>query len=87
MIVSLDQNENGRVDPEEDVSTREKAIQALTSGHYPAPPARELLLVTKGRPSAAVRDFLHWILKEGQALATESGYVPVGAKGLEALSR
>ena len=86
MVVSLDLNENGIIDPNEDISTREKALAAIISGHYPAPPARDLFLVTKGNAKIEVRNFLQWILNEGQALATESGFVPIGARGREALA-
>ncbi len=76
-VVPLDANGNGIVDPSEDLSTRAKALAAIRSGAYPAPPARDLFLVVRRPISPAVHDFLVWILNEGQGMAEEAGYVPV----------
>jgi phosphate transport system substrate-binding protein len=76
LVVSLDANGNGRIDPEEDVSTQERAIAAIAQGHYPSPPSRNLLLVTKGSPRGASQDFLRWIQSEGQSIAREAGFIP-----------
>jgi phosphate transport system substrate-binding protein len=46
-IIPIDVNENGKVDPAEDLSTKEKAIKAVTSGVFPSPPARDLYLIAK----------------------------------------
>ncbi len=86
-IVCLDRNGNGRVDPDEDVTTRAKAMAAVAEGRYPSPPARDLFLVSKGAPSPEVRSFLTWILNQGQALASENGFVPVGERGRAALTK
>jgi len=74
-IIPLDINENGRIDPEEDLSTKDKAIAAVRNGRYPSPPARDLNIVVKGRFSGAVRDFVLWILKDGQKFVDEVGYI------------
>jgi phosphate transport system substrate-binding protein len=74
-VVSIDLNNSGLIDPEEQVQTKEQAIQAVAEGHYPAPPARDLHLVTKGKPSGVVRDFLRWVLTDGQMYLSEAGYI------------
>lgn len=75
LIVPVDVNENGRLDPEEDLSTKEKAIAAVRTRRYPAPPARDLNIVVKGKFSGAVRDFVIWILSDGQKFVDEVGYI------------
>jgi len=85
-VLPLDANGNGTVDPAEDLSTRAKALAAIRSGAYPAPPARDLYLVVHGPVSPALRAFLVWILGEGQRMADEVGYIPVSeAQRREAL--
>jgi phosphate transport system substrate-binding protein len=75
IIIPLDVNANGQVDPDEQLDTKEKALQAVASGRYPSPPARTLNLVTKGKPSGLTQDFLLWILSDGQQFVVPTGYV------------
>src|SRR5512145_2086973 len=75
LIIPVDVNENGRLDPEEDLSTKAKAISAVRSGLYPAPPARDLNIVVKGNFSGAIREFVIWILGDGQKFVDEVGYI------------
>jgi phosphate transport system substrate-binding protein len=74
-VAPIDVNENGKVDPEEDLSTKEKAIKAVMSGAYPSPPARALNLITKERFKEPARTFVKWILSEGQKYVDEVGYI------------
>jgi phosphate transport system substrate-binding protein len=74
-ILPIDVNENGRVDPEEDLQTKAKAIQAVTSGHYPSPPARDLYLMVKDGFKGVTRSFVLWILTDGQKHVDENGYI------------
>jgi len=83
IILPIDVNENGRVDPQEALDTKEKAIQAVSSGAYPSPPARSLYLLSKGPFKGPARDFVRWILTEGQRLVTEVGYIPLPRKQLD----
>jgi len=48
---------------------------AIAARLYPFPPARELYLVTKGEPDAAIVDLYRWILTDGQALVGDAGFV------------
>lgn len=74
-VASLDANANGKVDPEEVYDTKQQAITAIKTGKYPSPPARDLNLVTKGKPTGLLLTFLNWILTDGQKFIDEVGYV------------
>jgi phosphate transport system substrate-binding protein len=75
LIIPIDVNENGKIDPPEDLSTKQKAIHAIQTGAYPSPPARDLYIVTKEGFQGLSRDFVKWILTEGQAFVDETGYI------------
>jgi phosphate transport system substrate-binding protein len=88
VVLPFDVNENGRVDPEEDLSTKTKAVEAVAEGRYPSPPARELYLVTKNKPSGLTKAFIEWILKDGQKYVDETGYIQLPNERLnEALKK
>jgi phosphate transport system substrate-binding protein len=74
-IVPIDLNENGRIDPEEDLKTKNRAIQAIASGIYPSPPTRDLYLLMKDNPKGLTKEFIRWILAEGQKYVEEIGYI------------
>jgi phosphate transport system substrate-binding protein len=74
-VVPIDVNENGKVDPEEVLTSKDKAIKAVASGIYPAPPARDLYLVTKEKFRGQAKEFIKWILKDGQKYVEEAGYI------------
>ncbi len=76
-IVPLDVNNNGKVDPEEVLSLKEQALEAVNSGIYPSPPARDLYLVTKGQPQGLIRNFINWVLTDGQVYVSETGYIQI----------
>jgi phosphate transport system substrate-binding protein len=88
LVVPIDVNENGAVDPDELLTSTIEAMQAVAEGKYPSPPARELNLVTNGKPAGIVRDFIAWILTDGQQYVSESGYITLSAEQLaEALQK
>ena len=74
-IVPIDINTNGKADPSEVIETKSGAVEAIATGVYPSPPARDLNLVTNGKPSGAVQDFIKWILTDGQGYVGEAGYI------------
>jgi phosphate transport system substrate-binding protein len=74
-VVPIDVNENGKVDPKEVLDTKSKAIQAVASGVYPSPPARDLHLLTKNEFKGPSKEFVRWILKDGQKYVSEVGYI------------
>jgi phosphate transport system substrate-binding protein len=76
-IIPVDVNGNGRVDPAEDLGTKDKAVQAVKTGTYPSPPARDLFLVAKDSFKEPVAAFVRWILTEGQKYVGEVGYIQV----------
>jgi len=78
-VIPIDINENGKVDPEENFyDSFDKILQAIANGVYPAPPARELYFVAKGKPQKqATLDFIKWTLTKGQVFIKEAGYVPI----------
>jgi len=85
-VVPIDLNGNGRLDSDEDFyATLDQIDQAIASGKYPSPPARELYFVLKGRPAAKpLQEFLKWVLTDGQKYLAESGYIPLSAEKLKA---
>lgn len=79
MVVPLDVNDDGVITSQERFyATRDELSAAIGRGSYPSPPARDLYLVSRGEPRrAAVRDFLLWILTDGQQYLDRAGYNPV----------
>lgn len=75
-VAPIDLNNNGTIDPEEDFyGNLDVLLKAIGDGRYPSPPARNLYLVSKGKPtSPAVKAFLEWVLTKGQDYVLESGY-------------
>lgn len=75
-IIPLDLNGDGQINPDEDFyNTKSEMAQAIGERVYPFPPARELYLVTKGKPTPAVASFINLILTQGQDLVPQAGYV------------
>lgn len=85
-VVPVDLNGDGTLGDDEDFyDDREALVAAIRSGAYPSPPARDLHLVSRGRPErAVVRAFLRWILTDGQAYVPEAGYVRLAEEKLAA---
>ena len=83
-VIPIDINSNGQADSEEIYDTKEQAAQAVANSTYPSPPARDLNLVTRGQPTGLVREFLQWILTEGQQYVGEAGYVALPEERIQA---
>lgn len=83
-VMSLDLDTNGQVDPSEAYDTKAQAINAVAEGRYPSPPARDLNLVTKGKPNGLPMTFIRWVLTDGQAYVSEVGYIPLAQEQLNA---
>jgi phosphate transport system substrate-binding protein len=74
-VVSIDVNGNGQTDPDEIYDTKDKAVNAVASGFYPSPPARDLNLVTNGQPTGLTAAFVKWVLTDGQQFVGAAGYI------------
>ncbi len=74
-VVPIDYNENGIADPNEQLETKDAAVQAVATDNYPSPPARVENLVTNGKPTGLAQAFIEWILVDGQQFVGEAGYV------------
>ncbi len=82
-VVPLDVDDDKLADPTEIYDTKDMAVQAVATGYYPSPPARELNLVTKGKPAGEVLEFIKWILTDGQQYVDEAGYIALPAEMLK----
>ncbi|MFH1314311.1 MAG: PstS family phosphate ABC transporter substrate-binding protein [Candidatus Eisenbacteria bacterium] len=76
-VLPIDTDGNGKIDEEEDFYlTRDGIVKAIATGKYPSPPARDLHFVCKGNPeNEVVREFIRWVLTDGQKYVHESGYI------------
>lgn len=81
-VIPIDVNENGKIDPAEDLSTKDKAMKAVMSGVYPSPPARDLYLITREHFKEPSKSFVKWILTDGQKYVNEVGYIKITQKQL-----
>jgi len=84
-IIPIDINEDGLIEPEEQVYIKlDDIMAAIKNGNYPSPPARDLYFVAKGKPqSKVVVEFLKWIVTEGQKFVDEGGYVQISDEKLQ----
>lgn len=84
-VLPIDINGNGKIDANENFySSLDSVMLAIREGIYPSPPARDLYLISKGAPvKASVRDFLEWILTDGQKFVNEAGYVQLKPDQIE----
>ncbi len=84
MVIPIDINENGLIDPDEFFyGTLDEITQAIANGKYPSPPARALYLVTLRKFSGVTREFIKWVLTDGQSYAPEAGYVPLSGEKIK----
>ena len=84
--VPIDVNENGTIDADEkNYNNLTAFLQAVNDGKYPAPPARDLYFITKGKPAKKeITDFFSWVLTDGQKFVKTAGYVPLPDSTLKA---
>lgn len=85
MPIPVDIDGDGRIaESESFYATRTDVKQAIAEGVYPSPPARDLNLVTEGRPEGLTREFVVWVLTDGQQYVDEAGYVALPRQKLSA---
>jgi phosphate transport system substrate-binding protein len=51
------------------------SVDTVNDGSYPI--ARPLYMYTAGQPSGPVKDYLDWVVSDGQALVVKLGFVPL----------
>jgi len=51
------------------------AVETVNDGSYPI--ARPLYMYTAGKPADQVKEYLEWVMGDGQSLVTELGFVPL----------
>ena len=51
------------------------SVETVNDGSYPI--SRPLYMYTAGEPTGAVKEYIEWILTDGQALVPELGFVPI----------
>lgn len=82
VIVPIDINNDGQASAEEVIKTSAQAVDEVANGKYPSPPARDLNVVTKGKPSGLTLAFIQWILTDGQKFVSQAGFVQLPADKL-----
>jgi phosphate transport system substrate-binding protein len=83
-VVPLDLNNNGTIEANENFyDSMDGIVDAIATGKYPSPPARELYFVTKGKPQNDVlKEFIIWVLSDGQKFVRDTGYINLSAERL-----
>jgi phosphate transport system substrate-binding protein len=77
-VVPLDLNENGTIDPEENFyESRDDIVNAEINDALPSPPSRLVYLVTLNNFTGITKDFVMWILTDGQQYTFDNGYSAV----------
>jgi phosphate transport system substrate-binding protein len=82
----IDINGNGKIDADENFyETIDQLTDAIGSGKYPSPPARNLGFLFKGKPKKKeLVEFVKYVLTTGQQFVDENGYIALSkAKLLE----
>jgi phosphate transport system substrate-binding protein len=76
-VLPIDFNADGKTDSTElFYETLDDINDAIISGLYPSPPARDLYFVSLGKPDKPeVIAFIEWILTKGQQYVVQAGYV------------
>jgi len=86
IVLPIDVNNNGRIDNSEQFyASSTQLISAIALNKYPSPPARDLYLVSNGKPkNPVVLAFLKYILTEGQKYNVPNGYITLSKSKLSA---
>lgn len=84
-VLPIDINSNGKIDAEENFySNRDEIVDAIATGKFPSPPARNLNFVCKGKPTKkVVVEFIKWVLTDGQKYVPETGYINLSKEKLK----
>jgi ABC-type phosphate transport system substrate-binding protein len=83
-VIPIDLNGNGQIDADEDFYGNKTLLTtAIATGRYPSPPARDENLVAKDEFKGIAKEFVRWILTDGQRYCSEVGYVPLTEEQVE----
>jgi phosphate transport system substrate-binding protein len=75
VVIPLDLNGNGTIDPEESFyENRDDVVNAEINHTLPSPPSRLVYLVTLNNFTGITKDFVRWILTDGQQYTFNNGY-------------
>lgn len=84
-VVPIDVDGNGRIDDAENFyGTKQEMAAAIAEGRYPSPPARDLYFVAKGEFTGVAKEFVRWVLTDGQQYVEQAGYVALPQAKLDA---
>jgi phosphate transport system substrate-binding protein len=85
IVVPLDIDGDGTITQAESLyETHTDMTRAIAAEVYPSPPARDLYLLTKGKPEGVTQEFVLWVLTDGQKYVAEAGYVELTQPKLNA---
>ncbi|MDB4927201.1 substrate-binding domain-containing protein [Mucilaginibacter sp.] len=81
----IDVNGNGKIDANENFySTVDELTDAIATGKYPSPPARNLGFLFKGKPKKKeLVEFVKYVLTDGQKFVDENGYIALSKQKLQ----
>jgi phosphate transport system substrate-binding protein len=81
----IDVNGNGKIDADENFyGTVDQLTDAIAAGKYPAPPARNLGFLFKGKPKKKeLIEFVKYVLTTGQKFVDENGYIALSSAKLQ----
>lgn len=82
IVLPIDANGDGQASADEVIKFKAQAVDAVATGKYPSPPARDLNVVTNGKPSGLTQTFIEWILTDGQKFVATAGFVQLPADQL-----
>ncbi|MDB5030259.1 substrate-binding domain-containing protein [Mucilaginibacter sp.] len=81
----IDVNGNGKIDANENFyGTIDELTDAIATGKYPSPPARNLGFLFKGKPKKKeLVEFVKYVLTDGQKFVDENGYIALSKQKLQ----
>jgi len=84
-VLPIDVNGNGKIDPNENFyGTIDQLTEAIATGKYPSPPARNLGFLFKGKPKKKeLIEFVKYVLTTGQKFVDENGYIALSNAKLQ----